>query len=575
MKITTLDQQVSVSDQVKPADLKQLAALGVQVLVCNRPDQEVAEQPCVATISKAAAPFDIETIHLPFTAKQMNDTHCDQFLKLLQSKRKIHAYCRTANRSCNLWAAARIKQGKPAGTVMAKAQKSGFDVASMLTARLTDSESIDESIGENRGHHIAKPSYDIVVVGAGSGGISVAASLLKRNRDLRIAVIDPAADHYYQPGWTMVGGGVFQPESTRRKTRELIPHSVTWIQQSVTAFHPDQDKVSLHDGGELYYHHLVVAPGLKLNWDGIEGLSQTLGKNGVTSNYRYDLAPYTWQLAQHLVRGKALFTQPPMPIKCAGAPQKAMYLCADHWFKKHRINDIKVNFYNSAAVLFGVADYIPALLPYIKKYRASLHFSHTLVKICGHTKEAWFKTTNEAGEERLIRTDFDMIHVCPPQCAPDVIRSSELADDTGWLDVDKHTLRHQRFENIWGLGDVMNTPNAKTLAAVRKQSPVVAQNICDTMLGLAPSVGYDGYGSCPLTVERGKIVLAEFAYDGKLTPTFPSWVNRGTTPTQRAWFLKAKMLPFIYWQGMLKGREWLASPKLAFPKQAPPKHGRS
>ncbi|MFM1896133.1 MAG: hypothetical protein RLZZ385_1207 [Pseudomonadota bacterium] len=405
----------------------------------------------------------------------------------------------------------------------------------------------------------ANPNYDVVVVGAGSGGIAVTQSLLKRNPRLRIALLDPATEHYYQPGWTMVGGGVFDANTTRRQTKDLIPAAATWINEAVAGFSPEQNVVHVASGNHVHYQHLIVAAGLKLNWEAVEGLSATLGKNGVTSNYRFDLAPYTWELVRNLKKGKALFTQPPMPIKCAGAPQKAMYLSADHWLRSGSLKDIEVNFYNAGAVLFGVADYVPALQSYVDKYQAKVHFGHNLVKIDGAAKRAWFKQAGDAGT--VVEAGFDMIHVCPPQCAPDFIRGSVLADGAGWMDVDQFTLRAKKFDNIWGLGDVTNTPNAKTMAAVRKQVPVVAQNVIDAFAQRQPSVGYDGYGSCPLTVERGKIVLAEFGYGGKLLPSFPQWLIKGTAPTRAAWVLKKDLLPPVYWHLMLKGHEWLAAPR--------------
>ncbi|WP_024656447.1 FAD/NAD(P)-binding oxidoreductase [Pseudomonas syringae USA007] len=403
----------------------------------------------------------------------------------------------------------------------------------------------------------------ILIVGGGAAGISTAASLLARDASLQITLVDPADTHYYQPGWTMVGAGVFEPQSTARSMESLIPKGVQWIKAAVATFEPQDNALTLEDGRSIGYQQLVVCPGLKLDWAAIDGLVDTLGANGVTSNYRYDLAPYTWKLVQGLKQGRALFTQPPMPIKCAGAPQKAMYLSCDHWLKAGRLGQINAQFYNAGGVLFGVTDYVPALMTYIERYAIDLKFSHRLVAVDGPGKLARFVRTLADGSSEIIEQGFEMLHVVPPQIAPDFIRSSPLADAAGWLDVDPATLRHRQFANIHGLGDISNTSNAKTAAAARKQAPVVANNVLVALDRLTESVVYDGYGSCPLTVEKGKIVLAEFTYGGKVAPSFPRWLLDGRKPTRLAWWLKASVLPALYWNGMLKGREWLARPKKA------------
>jgi sulfide:quinone oxidoreductase len=398
-------------------------------------------------------------------------------------------------------------------------------------------------------------SHKVVIVGGGAAGIATAASLLARRKGLDIAIIEPSDTHAYQPGWTMVGGGIFDPKVTVRPMASVMPKGVTWIRQGATAFTPDNNEVTLSDGSKLGYEVLVVAPGIRLAWEKIAGLEETLGRNGVTSNYRYDLAPYTWELVERMRAGKALFTQPPMPIKCAGAPQKAMYLACDHWLRRGVLDQVEVGFCNTGGVLFGVADYVPALMSYIEKYDIALNLGNDLVAVDGPAQKAVFKTA-----EGEVAREFDMLHVVPPQVAPQFLADSPLAADTGFTDVDHHTLQHVRYPNVFGLGDGANTPNAKTAAAARKQAPVVAVNALQELDGHNPRAGYDGYGSCPLTVERGKIVLAEFGYGGKLAPSFPTWLVDGTKPQRLSWMLKADALPWIYWNGMLKGREWLAGP---------------
>ena len=402
--------------------------------------------------------------------------------------------------------------------------------------------------------------YDVVIVGGGSAGIACAASLLKRRASLSIAVIEPSGTHYYQPGWTMVGAGLFTPQATRRPMADVMPNGVTWIQEAAASFQPEQNSVRLNDGRAIGYRVLVAAPGLKLDWEAVPGLAETLGQNGVTSNYRYDLAPYTQELARGLRSGRALFTQPPMPIKCAGAPQKAMYLSCHHWERAGRLGDIAVEFHAAPPVLFGVAHYVPSLMEYIQRYGIDLRLQSRLVRVDGPSRTAVFEQQDPDGGTIIVERRFDMLHAVPPQIAPDFVRNSPLADASGFIAVDPATLRHPDHANVFALGDVAATSNAKTAAAARKQAPVVAVNAIAALEGKSPQAAYDGYGSCPLTVERGRIVLAEFGYGGKLLPSFPGWLLEGARPTRRAWLLKTRVLPLVYWHGMLKGREWLARP---------------
>ena len=397
--------------------------------------------------------------------------------------------------------------------------------------------------------------HTVVVIGGGAGGIATAASMLKRRPGLDIAIVEPSQTHAYQPGWTMVGGGVFDVATTIRPMASVMPKGVRWVRQAAASFQPDSNQVTLADGSTLAYDVLIVSPGIRLAWEKIEGLEATLGQNGVTSNYRADLAPYTWELVQRTRKGRAIFTQPPMPIKCAGAPQKSMYLACDHWRRAGVLGDIEVEFRNAGAVLFGVADYVPALMEYVEKYGIDLALGSNLVAVDGRAQVAVFETA-----EGEVSRSFDMLHVVPPQVAPQFLAESPLAAASGFTDVDHHTLQHVRYPNVFGLGDAGAMPNAKTAAAARKQAPVVAVNALRQLDGKGPTAGYDGYGSCPLTVERGKIVLAEFAYGGKLAPSFPTWLIDGTKANRLSWMLKADFLPWLYWNGMLKGREWLAGP---------------
>ncbi|CUH76641.1 Beta-lactamase hydrolase-like protein [Tritonibacter multivorans] len=552
MDLKKITDKTSVCPQITPQDMAAIKAAGFRAIICNRPDGEGADQPSFEEIEKAAQKAGIEAAYVPVTSGMVQDEDVAAFGSALEKlPRPVLAYCRTGTRSATLWSFHESKK-RPMAEILAATKAAGYDMNG-VARRIANGGKTPTDTGDAR--------YDVVIVGGGAGGVSVAASLQSRKSNLSIAVIDPADIHYYQPGWTMVGGGIFEASQTAKTMGSLIPRDVKWIKSAVAAFEPENNAVILDGCRVVKYDRLVVCPGLKLDWDAVEGLEDTLGRNGVTSNYRYDLAPYTWQLVQEMKDGRAIFTQPPMPIKCAGAPQKAMYLSGDAWFRNGRLKDIDIQFMNAGGVLFGVKDYVPALESYIAKYDATCNFFHNLLSVDGESKKATFKVAKPDTDPEMVTVDFDMIHVCPPQTAPDFIRVSPLADAAGWVDVDQVTLRHKTFDNVWSLGDVMNAPNAKTAAAARKQAPVVADNIAADIAGRSPVAAYDGYGSCPLTVERGKIVLAEFGYGGVLKPSFPSFLLDGTKPTRAAWFLKEKMLPPIYWQAMLKGKEWMAKPE--------------
>jgi len=551
MDIKTISTALSVSSQIIPSDLKALKKAGFRSIICNRPDGEAGDQPSFSEIETAAKKLGLQATYLPIIAGRVSDTDAADFeIALTELSGPTLAYCRTGTRSATLWSLAQANTTDLA-EILATTKAAGYDMGGVVRRIANGGKTPTDK---------ADAAYEVVIVGAGAAGVALAASLKSRKPSIEIAIIDPADIHYYQPGWTMVGGGIFDATQTSKTMGSLIPQGVHWIKAAVAAFEPKDDAVILEGCRVIKYKRLIVCPGLKLDWHKVEGLVETLGKNGVTSNYRYDLAPYTWDLVKNMTSGRAIFTQPPMPIKCAGAPQKALYLSGDAWFRRGVLKDIDIQFNNAGGVLFGVKDYVPALEKYIKKYDASLNFFHNLVAVDGEAKKAWFDVAKPDTPVERVEMEFDMMHVCPPQCAPDFIRVSPLADAAGWIDVDQATLRHKTYENIWSLGDVMNAPNAKTAAAARIQAPIVAENVIADIAGGSPVAQYNGYGSCPLTVERGKIVLAEFGYGGALLPSFPKAIIDGTKPTRAAWFLKEKILPPIYWKAMLKGREWMAKP---------------
>ena len=399
-----------------------------------------------------------------------------------------------------------------------------------------------------------KTHYQILIVGGGNAGISVAAQLLIKNPKLDIGIIDPSEKHYYQPAFTLVGGGSFDIRKTVRNEADFIPENTTWIKDEVVSFKPEENTLKCKETGNLTYNYLVVAPGIQLDWHKIKGLKENLGTKGICSNYTFESAPYTWETLKNLGAGKAIFTNPNTPIKCGGAPQKIMYLAADYLRKKGLLKKSEVHFYSGGGIIFGVEKYAKVLNKVIERYGIQTHFGHNLVEIDAETKTAIFETKDKENNVIKVAQQFDMLHVTPPQSAPDFIKNSPLAvadNPLGWVDLNKDTLQHNRYQNIFGCGDAGSTPNAKTGAAIRKQAPVVVKNLLALMEGKQPTEIYNGYGSCPLVTGYGKLVLAEFDYNNKPTETFP--FNQAKE-RYSMWLLKLKLLPWLYWHKILKGK---------------------
>lgn len=393
--------------------------------------------------------------------------------------------------------------------------------------------------------------HQILIVGGGNAGISVAAQLLLKDKSLDIAIIEPSEKHYYQPAWTLVGAGDFNINDTVRSEQSVMPKAAKWIKGSASAFVPEQNEVQLTDGSKYTYDFLIVAPGIQLNWSAIKGLPETLGKNNVCSNYSFTYAPYTFECIRNTKKGKAIFHNPHTPVKCGGAPHKIMYMAADY-FRKHGIlNKMDIQYWSGGPKLFAVDKYEQTLLKVVKRGNIKLHFLERLEEIDGPNKRARFVGFGEHNKDVETWVDFDMMHVTPPQSAPDFIRNSPLANEAGWVDVHKHTLQHVRYPNIFALGDASGLPTSKTGAAIRKQAPVVVAKVYALVQNTTVSGSYGGYTCCPLVTGYGKLVLAEFDYDNKPMETFPFDQSKERWSMYQ---LKSKLLPWLYWNKILTGK---------------------
>ncbi|KXN82079.1 Sulfide:quinone oxidoreductase, mitochondrial [Leucoagaricus sp. SymC.cos] len=414
--------------------------------------------------------------------------------------------------------------------------------------------------------------YKILVVGGGSGGISVANQIFNRFKDSGkalndgdVAIVDAAEYHYYQPGWTLVGSGLSPKTDFRKPLASLVPKHITLISDNVKSFAPNSSIVTTTSGRDISYDILVVAAGLQVNWNGIKGLSEALmdPKSGVSSIYSYNTCDKAWDDIESLRSGKAVFTQPAGIIKCAGAPQKIMWMAWDRFRRTDRGDKVAVDFYTGMPTMFAVKKYSDTLNALREERKVGGHFQHNLIAVDSSNHKATFKKPDGSTTD----VEYTTLHATPPMGPLEFIKQSPLADAAGWVSVDSGTLQHtnSEFANVFSLGDCSSLPTSKTAAAITAQAPVLTENVFSFLeKGQLSGARYDGYTSCPLLTGYGELLLAEFKYDLEPKETFSSFVDQAKSHRAFYW-LKKKFFPSVYWEYMVKG-QWFGTNAFSRPQ---------
>lgn len=406
-------------------------------------------------------------------------------------------------------------------------------------------------------------SHKVVIVGGGSAGLSISHQLLRTGEFAQndIAIIDPAAWHHYQPGWTLVGGGLKTKEDLRKPMHSLIDPKIKLYGDTLDTFSPENNFITLGNNDKISYEQLVVAPGIKLDYDSIKGLPEALvdPETLVSSIYSYDTCSKVFPSIEKFKKGAAIFTQPAGIVKCAGAPQKIMWLALDHWKRAgfYKASDpsssIKISFATGLPVMFGVPKYSQRLEEFRKERGVEGLFQHDLIAVDGNTATFAGPDGNE------VKKHFDFLHATPKMGPYAFVKNSSLANEAGYVDVNQTTTRHTKYPNIWSAGDASSLPTSKTVAAITSEAPVLVRNLLQTMKGKELDASYDGYTSCPLLTQYGKVMLAEFKYGGEPKETFSKFGFDQATPSRAFYHLKKDFFPWVYWNAMVKGT-W-AGPK--------------
>lgn len=421
------------------------------------------------------------------------------------------------------------------------ALKAGYFIQPQLIGRCSMSTSSTET--KDR-------SYKLVVVGGGSGGCGVAATFSRYLGKGKVAVIEPNQEHYYQPLWTLVGGGLRTIEQSMKPMAKVLPQKCDWIQDKVKTFDPEGCSVTTRNGSKISYEYLVVATGLQLDFDKVTGLVDALQSDPmVVSNYSLRTLPKTFPALQAFKGGNAIFTYPNTVIKCAGAAQKIMYLADDYFRKNGKRDKADIAYYTNLGMIFGVHHYAVELQKLAERRNIKVNCFHNLIEVRPDTREAIFAKVNSEPSE-TVSVKYDLLHVTPPMSAQNAIKASPLSDSSGYVTVDKETLQHVKYSNIFAIGDCTNIPTSKTAAAAACQSGILQKNLKAVMKGESKRLNYDGYTSCPIVTSSNKCFLAEFDFNNQPLETFPFNQAR---EMYSMFLIKSQLLPFVYWNLMTKG----------------------
>lgn len=411
----------------------------------------------------------------------------------------------------------------------------------------------------------SKAKGKIVIIGGGAAGISMAARLKGWLDEPDITLIDPADRQFYQPGFTLIASGVYQPDDVWKKQEDCIPSDIKWIKDSVVAVDPVWNQVTTQNNGKIAYDFLVLTPGLQINWEKVEGITQaTLGQGNAHSIYDFEGAQKTWKAIQEFSKtgGRGIYTDTYTKHKCGGAPKKICLLTEHYTRKQGSREKVTLDYYTASKELYDIPYFTPRLEQIYQERNIPIHLNVRVKGVDTAAKQVHFEKIETVGDQKTYTPfveDYDFLHFTPPMSAPDFVRESGLGWTEGklaadaWVMVDQETLVHKTYPNIISLGDVAGIPTSKTSAAVRKQVPIAAKNLIALMEGKAPEEKYDGYAACPIVTDYGHVLLCEFNYKKEPEISFPFSLLDMSKEQWVAWLLKVYILKPMYFYGMLNG----------------------
>lgn len=400
---------------------------------------------------------------------------------------------------------------------------------------------------KNGGVEGMKKHYRLVILGGGTAGISTANRILSEDKSLEndVLIIEPTVHHYFQPGWPLVGSGEMKLESTKKSMDKVMPKGAKWLQEAVERVDPVKREVTAGNH-TIEYDFLVVALGIELNYDAIEGARESIGSNGVCTNYIYEHVNYTYETLQNVKEGNIVITKPQSRIKGGVSAENSVFTM-DEYIKDHD-RDVNIVFRSGRDQVFKVKKYSDKIVERLEEKKIDYKMKEELVEVRGEHKEAVFENL-DTGERHVV--PFEMLVITPPMSGPSVLEGSGLLNPEGWVSVDPHTMMHNTYTTVFSLGDASSLPTVKMGSAVKEQMPILVKNLLERMDDKTPSHEYDGKTACPIATDYGHLILAEFDYNN--IPEETTFLNQADNKKIFYQF-KKNMLPIMYWNGLLKGK---------------------
>lgn len=422
------------------------------------------------------------------------------------------------------------------------------------------------TVSSSKAHAFSsKAKGKIVIIGGGAAGISIASRLKHWLDEPNITLIDPSDRQYYQPGFTLIAAGIYQPNEVWKKQEDCMPKGINWVKDSVVAVDPIWNQVTTLNNYKITYDYLVLAPGIQINWNQIEGFDYSkLGSGNAHCIYDFKGAQMTWKAMKEFTEkgGRGIYTDTYTKHKCGGAPKKICLLTEDYARKQKHRDHIRLDYFTAEKDLYDVKYFTKRLKEIYKERNVPITLNTRVKGIDVEKKQVHFEKIEKAGDKEqrtLFVEDYDFLHFTPPMSAPDFVKEAglgfpdgNLAAD-GWAMVDNETLVHLKYPNIIALGDVAGTPTSKTSAATRVQVPIAAKNLIALMEGKEPKEKYNGYAACPIITDYGHVLLCEFDYNKEPLISFPFSLLDMSKEQWAAWLLKVYILKPMYFYGMLKG----------------------